>query len=128
MHLFDFFGRPKAPPAAPAAVPTSPAARSPEPPPAAPPGPTELRRMIFNAVASGDAERLTCLCRDHEGDILAHAADWMRVPDGLRSNPEAMRWYGEGLRTVARFCADSLDRPDLFQRLEELGLGTQAVH
>ncbi len=65
--------------------------------------------------------------RDNSDGVVAHAIDWMRVPDELRPNPEAVRWYREGLRAVAQYCAERLDRPDLFQRLEELGLSPSGV-
>lgn len=138
MRLFDFLGWPKSRDAASAtaATVTPPSASLPPAAPAqmtevaelAPPGPEELRRLIFSAVASGDPERLSSLCRDHEKGILEYAGDWVKVPEELRSNPAAMRWYGEGLRAIAQFCADALNRPDLFQRLEELGLGTPGVN
>lgn len=133
MHLFDFLTRSKSRAAAAAATAAAPASSASSASSIvtalpAPPGPEELRRLIFSAVAAGDSERLSSLCRDHEKGILESVGDWAKVPDELQSNPAAMRWYGEGLRAIARFCAESLDRPHLFQRLEELGLATPGVN
>jgi hypothetical protein len=91
------------------------------------PTPRDLRRLIFAAVASNDPERLAIIFRDNPADAVERAVDWMKVPDELRPNPEAVRWYSEGLRAVAQYCADRLNRPDLFQRLEELGLAPASV-
>lgn len=139
MHLFGFLARAKSRPVAtataatatPGSAPPLASVTAPLPPAIAtpvPPGPEELRRLIFSAVASGDAERLGNLCRDYEKGMLEYAGDWAKVPEELQANPAATRWYGEGLRVIARYCAESLDRPDLFQRLEELGLGTPGVN
>jgi len=79
----------------------------------APPGPDEVRRILFDAVASGDESRLEALCREHKAFILEHAAGWLDVPASFRASPEAYEWYGNGLRAIARFCADKLGRNDL---------------
>jgi hypothetical protein len=144
MHLLDLFVRPKVnsgvataqlPPritatrviARPVAaipaptIPISPPTRSGQ----APPEPNDLRRLIFLAAASNDSERLAMMFRDNPDGIVDHAVDWMKVPDALRPNPAAVRWYSDGLRAVAQYCADRLNRPDLFSRLEELGLALE---
>jgi len=134
MHLFDLFGRSRVKSSVPAA--RSPAVIRPRvaAKPAiarvldtAPPEPHDLRRLILAAVASNDAERLATMFRDNADGIVVHAVDWMKVPDALRSNPAAVRWYGEGMRAVAQYCAERLNRPDLFQRLDELELSNPVV-
>jgi hypothetical protein len=135
MHLLDLFGRSKANSGVAAArlparrtpvrVVAKPVAAAPAPAVrAAPPAPHDLRRLIFAAVASNDSERLATMFRENPDGVVAHAVEWMKIPDELRPNPEAVRWYSEGLRAVAQYCADRLNRPDLFQRLEELGMST----
>lgn len=87
-----------------------------------PPGPQDLRRLIFAAVASNDSERLATMFRENPEGIVVHADEWMKVPDALRPNPAAVRWYSEGMRAVAQYCVERLNRRDLFERLDELGL------
>lgn len=128
MGWFDLFKRPRAAsrPAANAlpvmrTLPTSVEAAPAPPAAAAPPGPTELRRMLFDAVATGDEEKLARLCRDHHDFLLAYADAWSIVPDALSANPDAARWYGEGLHAIAHFCAERLGRPELQERLRADG-------
>ena len=64
------------------------------------PPPDEIRRLLFDAVAAGDASRLEALCHEHRDVILAHNTDWLEVPDAFRSNPEAYAWY-HGLGTAS---------------------------
>ena len=136
MGLFDLFKRPRPksrppvepvmrslPEPAPADAPD--AARSAPPP--SPPDSMELRRMLFDAIATGDEEKLARLCRDHHDFLLAYADTWSIVPDALNANPEAAKWYGEGLQAIARFCADRLNRPELRDRLGDGGAGLPAA-
>ena len=121
MGLFDLFKRTRTThrPSA-QARPVMRALPLPEPAPAAPPPPpssTELRRMLFDAVATGDEEKLARLCRDHHDFLVEYADTWSIVPDALTANPDAAKWYGDGLHAIARFCADRLDRPELQDRL-----------
>lgn len=101
----------------PTAVPPSDVAAHPAPLPSEPPSPDQLRRQLFDAVACGDEGRLESLCEEHQDLILAHAAGWLEVPASFRSNPEAYEWYGNGLRAIARFCAERLGRHELLERL-----------
>lgn len=80
----------------------------------------ELRRLLFDAVATGDEEKLARLCRDHHDCLLEYADTWSIVPDALSANPDAAKWYGEGLHAIARFCAKRLDRPEMQERLRGL--------
>jgi hypothetical protein len=89
-----------------------------------PPAPHDLRRLIFAAAASNDSERLAKIFRENPDGAVEHAVDWMKVPDELRPNPAAVQWYREGLRAVALYCAERLNRPDFVSRLEEVGLAT----
>lgn len=86
-------------------------------PPMPAPEPMELRRMLFDAVATGDEEKLARLCRDHHDFLLEYADTWSIVPAALSANPDATRWYGQGLHAIARFCAERLDRRELLDRL-----------
>jgi len=96
---------------------SEPIAQSNMPPAAEAPGPEELRQMLFDAVASGDERRLERLCEEHRNVILTHAANWLEVPAAFRASPEVYEWYGSGLRAIAQFCAQRLQRPDLLDHL-----------
>lgn len=127
MGLLDLFKRSRKP--APAAVATPVMRELPAPSEVAPDAPaaapqqlepltsTELRIMLFDAIATGDEARLAKLCRDHHDFLIEYADTWSVVPDALHSNPEAARWYGEGFHAIARFCAEKLDRTELLARL-----------
>ena len=82
-------------------------------PDAPPPSPDEVRRLIFDAVASGDERRIESLCQEHKDLILNHSAAWLEVPPTFRASPEAYEWYGNGLRAIARFCAERLGHTSL---------------
>ena len=128
MGLLDLFRRsPKTPPAVPAQPvmrelppPAEVAADAPAPAEPLPdlPTPTELRIMLFDAIATGDEDKLAKLCRDHHDFLVEYADTWSVVPDALHANPDAVRWYGEGFHAIARFCADKLDRRELLARLD----------
>ena len=96
----------------------TPAPAAPDLPPPEPPTFTELRIMLFDAIATGDEEKLARLCRDHHDFLVEYADTWSVVPDALHANPEAARWYGEGFHAIARFCAEKLDRKELLARLD----------
>ena len=81
------------------------------------PTPDEVRRLLFDAVASRDEERLESLCREHKDFILEHGAGWLDVPPTFRASPDAHEWYRNGLRAVARFCAERLGHTALLDRL-----------
>src|SRR5829696_9174713 len=74
------------------------------PPVPLPPSPAELRQKLFDAIARGDEENLTSLCREHREHIQEYAPTWMIVPDGLRANPAATEWYVRGLTQLTRLC------------------------
>jgi hypothetical protein len=62
--------------------------------------------MLFDAIARGDEARVTELCRMHRQFVQDYAPSWLIVPDSLRANPVAAKWYGRGLRTVLQqFCS-----------------------
>jgi hypothetical protein len=82
--------------------------------------PEELRKELFDAAATKDEERLTCLCQTHEKSIFEHGLIWSRVPKEIRSNPVLLRWYGKGLKAIAIYCADRLGKPDLLEQLRKL--------
>ena len=132
MGLFDLFKRSRKSPAdalkspvirsLPAPPQGPPQAEAPAPAlePGAPQPPTafELRIMLFDAIATGDEEKLAHICREHHDFLLEYADTWSIVPDALRANAAAARWYGQGFHAIAHFCADKLDRRELLERLE----------
>lgn len=99
----------------------TPAAPDPTPtqaPPPSGPTPDDIRRVLFDAVARRDEQRLESLCQEHKDFILEHGARWLDVPPSFRASPEAHQWYSNGLRAVARFCADRLGWAELLRRLD----------
>ena len=74
------------------------------PPAPLPPSPAELRQKLFDAIAKGDEEHLTTLCRQHREHIQEYAPTWLIVPDGLRANPVAAEWYTRGLQQLTQLC------------------------
>lgn len=72
-----------------------------------------VRRLLFDAIAAGDDKQLEQLCREHRNLILSHGAGWLEVPEAFRANPEVYEWYGDGLRAIARYCAEKLERTNM---------------
>lgn len=114
MDWFGLFRIPAKRPRAPSATPALLA-------PAIPPSPDSVRRLLFDAVAAGDDAQLEQLCREHKDWILEHGAGWLEVPEAFRANPEAYEWYGNGLRAIARYCAEKLGRTDAVSIAEPSG-------
>ena len=115
MTLFGWLRKSARPPAAlapdRAPVESAPAVPDPATGSAAPsPSPDSIRRQVFDAVAAGDEQRLEALCREHQNLILAGGAAWLEVPESFRSSSEAYDWYQQGLRAIAEFCSEKLDR------------------
>src|SRR5688500_9839910 len=90
-----------------------PEALVPAPVDAPPPTPDQVRRLLFEAGASGDEAQLEKLCEEHKQLILAHGAAWLEVPESFRASPQAYEWYGNGLRAIAQFCAEKLGRAEV---------------
>jgi hypothetical protein len=82
--------------------------------------PQQLRQELFDAVSSGDEDRLTCLCKSHEKSIFEQGMIWSKVPAEIRGSPALLRWYGNGLKAVARYCADRLGKPELMNQVKEI--------
>jgi hypothetical protein len=82
------------------------------PPPAELLTPDQVRRLLFEAVASGDENKLEALCREHQDLILHHVPGWRDVPPEIRSRPELYQWYDNGLSAITRYCAEKLRRAD----------------
>src|SRR5271154_4474395 len=82
--------------------------------------PDELRRELFDAAAARDEERLCSLCQSHEKSIFEQGMIWSKVPPEIRSNPVLLRWYGNGLKAIARFCAERLGKPELMKQIREI--------
>jgi len=81
--------------------------------------PDYLRRLLFDAAAAGDEEKLCTLCQTHEKDIFQQGMIWSKVPAEIRSSPTLLRWYGNGLKAIAKFCADRLNKPELMDQVKE---------
>lgn len=84
-----------------------------------PVAPEQVRRLLFDAVASGDEGKLEELCREHKELILEYGADWLTIPPEFRSNPGLSDWYSDGLHAISRFCAEKLGHAEMLQRLSE---------
>ena len=118
MTLFGWFRKSAHPPAAlvPQPAPLEPAPVVPDPAtglPAPTPSVESVRRLLFDAIATGDEERLTTLCSEYRELILAGGAAWLEVPDSFRSSAEAYGWYQQGLRAIAKFCSEKLSPNDV---------------
>ena len=72
----------------------------------------EVRRLIFDAVAAGDEQKLESLCHEHRDLILREASGWLEVPSEIRASAELSEWYSNGLRAISRFCAEKLRPSD----------------
>jgi tetratricopeptide (TPR) repeat protein len=82
-----------------------------------PPGPDDLRRQVFDAVAAGDAGALERLCRRHREAIRQHFSAWRKPPDDVRDQPARMQGYVHALVTVAELFAQRLGVPELMNEL-----------
>jgi hypothetical protein len=90
------------------------------------PSPHDLRQKLFDAAAdaaaSGNEEQLCDLCQRHEKLIFEQGMIWARVPPEIRANPKLAQWYGSGLRSIAKFCAQRLGKPELMNQVRQLDL------
>lgn len=85
--------------------------------PKKPLSPEEIRGLLFDAVAAGDAEALAKGCESHEAMVLEHFSSWKKVPASFRSEPDALAWYSQGLIEVARHFATSRGNAELLTAL-----------
>ena len=81
--------------------------------------PQQLRQQLFDAASAGDDEKLTCLCKSHEKSIFEQGMIWSKVPEEIRASAPLLRWYGNGLKAVASYCADRLGKPELMNQVKE---------
>ena len=82
--------------------------------------PEGLRKQLFDAVAQGDEDKLCGLCQAHEKSIFQQGMIWSKVPPEIRASPVLLRWYGNGLMAIARFCAEKLGKPELMDQVREI--------
>jgi hypothetical protein len=82
--------------------------------------PQQLREQLFDAAATGDEEKLCTLCQLHEKSIFEQGMIWSRVPEEIRASPTLLKWYANGLKAIARFCADRLGKPELMDQVKEI--------
>src|SRR5579872_4418543 len=80
--------------------------------------PDQLRKKLFDAAASGDEDQLCMLCQTHEKSIFEQGMIWSKVPPEIRSSPVLLKWYANGLKAIARFCADRLGKPELMEQVK----------
>lgn len=78
---------------------------------------TDLKSVLFEAVQSGDIDRLTQLCEQNAQAILEAFPRWRNVPEPLRGDPSLVKVYGEGLQGVAQHFAEVRQDPSLVQLL-----------
>jgi hypothetical protein len=84
--------------------------------------PDALRKQLFDAAATGDEQKLCTLCQTHEKNIFEQGLIWSKVPPEIRSSPTLLRWYGNGLKAIARFCAEKLGKPELMDQVRDIEL------
>jgi len=82
--------------------------------------PDRLRKELFDAAAAGDEEKLTCLCQVHEKSIFEQGMIWAKVPQEIQSSPALKRWYGNGLKAIATYCAERLGKPELMNQVRQI--------
>jgi hypothetical protein len=82
--------------------------------------PDRLRQELFDAAASGDEEKLTCLCQQHEKSIFEQGMIWSKLPPEIEGSPMLARWYGNGLKAIAKFCAERLGKPELMDQVKQI--------
>jgi hypothetical protein len=82
--------------------------------------PDRLRKELFDAAAAGDEEKLTCLCQAHEKSIFEQGMIWAKVPPEIQSSPILKRWYGNGLKAIATYCAERLGKPELMNQVRQI--------
>jgi tetratricopeptide (TPR) repeat protein len=79
--------------------------------------PDRLRDELLAAALAGDAGRLERLARANQAAVLEHFRAWQRVPEAIRSDPDALQHYVNGLIAVAQLFAERLGRPELMAAL-----------
>lgn len=84
--------------------------------------PDGLRQQLFDAAAAGDEQKLCTLCQTHEKSIFEQGMIWSKVPPEIRSSPTLLRWYGSGLKAIAKFCAEKLGKPELMEQVRDIEL------
>ena len=82
--------------------------------------PDALRKMLFDAAASGDDQKLCQLCQQHENSIFQQGLIWSKVPPEIRASPRLLRWYANGLKAIARYCAQRLGKPELMNQIRDI--------
>jgi hypothetical protein len=82
--------------------------------------PEVLRKQLFDAAATGDNQKLCQLCRQHENSIFKQGLIWSKVPPEIRASPRLLHWYANGLKAIARVCADHLGKPELMNQIRDI--------
>ncbi len=80
--------------------------------------PERLRSALAAAAEKGDMQTLQALCAGHQEIILTSFPGWARIPEAIRSDPDAVRRHANGLIAVAVHFAKELGHPELLQRLQ----------
>ena len=79
--------------------------------------PAALRRLVWEAEATGDPQILEGVCRTHQDAILLHFADWQQLAPELRAAPAEAERYVRTMIRVAELFDQRLGRPELMRRL-----------
>src|SRR5262249_62159431 len=88
-----------------------------------PPGPRpmsdadDLRRLVWEAEASGDPAALEAVCRANTDAIVKHFPAWQTLPPALRESPADAERYVRAMVRVAEVFEQRLGRPELMRRL-----------
>jgi tetratricopeptide (TPR) repeat protein len=83
-------------------------------------GPGAVRDALLAAVRRRDADELVGLLNRHAATILEHFQGWTKVPEEVRSDPEAVSSYARMLITVAE-AFQSAGHPELLEWLTRGG-------
>ncbi|MDP9172505.1 MAG: hypothetical protein M3O30_01390 [Planctomycetota bacterium] len=69
--------------------------------------PSNLSQQLFKAArlaADGDDAELRRLCKRHQRSIHAQGLLSGSIPSAIRANPTLLRWYRDGLASIAAMC------------------------
>ncbi len=80
--------------------------------------PKDLRAELFDAVERQDGHALSRLCDAHHAQILAEFPSWQKPPEDVRSDPQAMQRYANGLIGLAMYFMQERGEPALLTRLQ----------
>src|SRR2546423_1739200 len=77
----------------------------------------DLRRLVWEADATGDAHALEAACRAHRDAILQHFPQWQQLPSELRDSRAETERYVRTMVRVAELFEQRLGHPELLRLL-----------